>query len=162
LVSDISATDNTPHFVQGTFGIEMELAPDKIPAAAAAVLEQIEAIKRDGVSEDRLARAKTQTKTARAFGQQTSEDVGESLASDYMSSGDPHFSDRYVERTMAVTAVQIKTVANRYFNRNRLLTTAMLPEEAVPKGDLAAAQKMIRPVAPTTQPENEKSPASQI
>ena len=45
----------------------------------------------------------------RAFGQQTSEDVGESLANDYMSTGDPHFSDRYVERSMAVTVSLLKS-----------------------------------------------------
>jgi zinc protease len=147
LVSEIAASDFTPNYVEGTFTIDMELPPDKLAEASAAVLEQLEKIKKEGVSEDRLSRAKTQTRTARAFAQQTAGDVGNSLASDFMSTGDPHFSDRYVERIQKVTVQQIKDVASRYFDRTRLLTTAMLPQESVPKGGLAEAERMLRAVS---------------
>src|SRR5205823_2350008 len=119
--------------------------------ATAAVLDVLEQIKKEGVSEDRLARAKTQTKTARAFMLQTAEAVAASLATDFMSTNDIHFSDRYVERSEKVTAQQIKAVANRYFDRQKLLTTSLIPEEAVGKDSFAGAEKLIRPIAPTTQ-----------
>jgi zinc protease len=151
LVSGIAAMDNTPQFVDGAFEIDMELPTEKMGEATSAVLEELEKIKKEGVSEERLARAKTQTKTARAFATQTAEAVAASLATDFMATGDIHFSDRYVERSEKVTAQQIKEVANRYFDRQKLLTTAMVPEEAVGKDAFAGAEKLIRPIAPTTQ-----------
>src|SRR6267142_110888 len=67
LVSSIAAGDNTPQYVEGTFAVDMELPTDKMAEATSAVLEELEKIRKNGVSDDRLARAKTQTKTARAF-----------------------------------------------------------------------------------------------
>jgi zinc protease len=151
LASAISASSYTPEFVEGTFSIDMMLDPAKIAQATAAVLEQIEKIKKEGVSEDRLGRAKVQTKTARAFGQQSSEEVASTLATDYLSTGEAHFSDRYVERMQRVTAEQVKAVANKYLDRSKLLTTALLPEEAVAGKGLPAAVDLLRPLGPTTR-----------
>src|SRR6185295_15931247 len=60
-------------------------------------------------------------------------------------------SDRYVERSEKVTAAEIKAVANKYFDRQKLLTTSLIPEESVGKDAFAGAEKLIRPIAPTTQ-----------
>lgn len=151
LVSAVQAYDNTPQYVSGTFHIQMSLDTEKIAETTEAVLELLERIKREGVPGDRLERAKTQTKTSRAFRQQTSENVAESLATDWMSSGDPHFSDRYVERMERVTSEQIRDAARRYLSVSRLLTTAMLPEEAVAEaGGLAKAEQLLRRATPTT------------
>src|SRR5258706_1783571 len=151
LVSGIAASDNTPQFVDGSFSIEMELPTEKMAEATSAGLDVLEQIKKEGVSEERLARAKTQTKTARAFMTQTAQAGAASLATDFMSTNDIHFSDRYVERSEKVTAQQIKGVAHREFDWQKLLTTSLIPEEAVGKDSFAGAEKLIRPVAPTTQ-----------
>jgi zinc protease len=151
LVSSIDASDYTPNYVDGTFHIQMELETSKLAEATKAVLELIEKVKAEGVPEDRLQRAKTQTKTARAFNQQTSENVAEGLATDWLTTGDTHFSERYVERVEKVTSEQIQDVARRFLVAERLLTTAMLPEEDVaPPGGLAAAEAMLRTAAAAT------------
>src|SRR5436305_12838038 len=111
----------------------MELPTEKMAEATAAVLDVLEQIKKEDVSEDRLARAKTQTKTARAFMLQTAEAVAASLATDFMSTNDIHFSDRYVERSEKMTAQQIKDVAKKYFDRQKLRTSAVVTEEAAGK-----------------------------
>src|SRR5438045_9331138 len=98
----IAASDKTPQFVDGSFSIDMELPTEKMAEATSAVLDVLEQIKKEGVSEERLARAKTQTKTARAFMTQTAETVAASLATDFMSTNDIHFSDRCVERSETV------------------------------------------------------------
>ena len=92
---------------------------------------------------------------------QTSEEVGASLATDFMSTGDPHFSDRYVERVQEVTPEQLRAVASKYLDRGRLLTTALLPAEFVGADGLPKAEDLLRPVAPTTQP-GQANPESQI
>jgi zinc protease len=108
-----------------------------------------------GVDEDRLKRAKTELKMARLKQMQTSQDVAASLATDYLSTGDPHFSDRYVERIEKVTAAQVQAVAEKYLDPSRLMTTVLLPEEAVGAAGLPKAVDLIRPAV---EPGNSLSP----
>jgi zinc protease len=161
LVSAIDASDETPSYVDGTFTVSMTLAPEKVGPATEAVLAELEKAKTDGVDEQRLARGKAQMKAARIKRMQTAEDVAESLATDYITTGDPHFSDRYVERIQAVTNDEIKAVAKKYFDRTRLLTTSLLPAEYVGAKGLPKAEEVLRPVVPTTQPGKEQ-PASPV
>lgn len=151
IATSVSTSNWTPDFVDGTFMINLNLPADRIPQATAAVLAEIERIKRDGVSKDRLGRAKTQMRAQRAFSQQTSEAVAESLAQDFLSTGDPHFSDRALDRWAAVTPEQVKQVAVQYLNSNQLLTTALVPEEAAGSEGLPRAVDLLRPSGPATQ-----------
>lgn len=150
LVSGIGAGNYTPHYVDGTFDITMRLDPDKIDAATKAVLEIIERIKTEGVSEERLERARTRVRTGRIRGSQTSEQIAASMARDLISSGDPHFTDRYVERIMDVTAEQVQAMARKYLDTSRLITTALLPAEYVGADGLPRAEELLRQATPTT------------
>lgn len=151
LVSAVSVLSWTPSYADGAFQIDMEVDAEKVPAATVAALELIEQIKTDGVDEKRLARAKTQMRANRVKGMQTAEDVASLLAVDYMSTGDAHFNKHYVERIEKVTPEQIKAVAAKYFDKQKLLTTALLPAEFAPT--LPKAEQLLRPATPaTTQP----------
>lgn len=156
LVSGIGAGDFTPHYVEGTFAVSMELDPEKIEEAIKAVLAEIEKVKTPLIPEERIAKAKTQMRASRIKGMQTSEDIIGSMAIDLIGSGDPHFSDRYVERIQKVSAEQIRDAARKYLDTSRLLTTALLPAESLGAKGLPSAEDLLRPVAPTTQP---KAPA---
>jgi zinc protease len=151
LVSAIAAGDDTPTFVDGTFGVQMQLDADKVDAATRAALDVLERMKREPIDEDRIHRAKTQLKVGRVKSLQTVEEISTSLADDFLSTGDPHFSDRYVDRIDKVTASDLQDAARRYLDRNRLMTTLLLPAEAVGSEGLAKAEELIRPAAPTTQ-----------
>jgi zinc protease len=150
LCSAIGCGDDTPAYVQGSFQIDMQLDADKIAAAETAVLARIEKIRTEGIEQDRLDRAKAQMKMARLQALQTSQDVAASLATDYMSTGDAHFSDQYVDHIAAVTAEQVKAAANEFLDRGKLITTVLLPAEAVGAAGLPAATDLVR--APATQP----------
>jgi zinc protease len=157
LCSAIEATDDTPAYADGTFEIEMELDTPNVSTATAAVLSEIEKIKTNGVDADRLARAKSQMKIARLKEMQTSQDVAASLALDYMTSGNTHFSDVYVQRIEQVTAQQVQDAAKKYLDQQKLLTTLLLPREAVGAAGLPKAEDLIRAQAlaasgATTQP----------
>ncbi|MEO6437212.1 MAG: insulinase family protein, partial [Tepidisphaeraceae bacterium] len=151
LVNAVQAGNPTPDFVDGTFQIEMDLPPEKIAAASEATLEILDKVIKEGVDGRRLKRAKVQMRAARVKGLQTSESVAAALATDFMNTGDPHFADRYVQRIELVTAEEVQNVAKIYFNRNALLTTALLPAEYVGAGGLPRAEDLLRPVAPTTK-----------
>lgn len=151
LVSAVGAGSYTPTYADGTFAIQMELDPEKVAAATDVTLELLDAVKAKGVTQDQLKRAKTQMRVARVKRLQTSEEVAASLAEDFMSTGDPHFSDRYVDAIQAVTNDEIMAVASRYFDRQRLLTSALLPAEFVGAEGLPRAEDLLRRAAPTTQ-----------
>jgi zinc protease len=152
LVSDISANDDTPAYATGTFTVDMQLDPGKVDAATKGTLTILEGLKDTLVSAERLRRAKTQLKVAHVKQMQTVEDISTGLADDFMSAGDIHFSDRYVDRIEAVTPQQIQAVARRYIRKSRLLTTLMLPSEYVGAAGLPRAEDLIRPASSTTQP----------
>ena len=161
LVSAIGAVDSTPAYVEGSFQIDMQLDPEKIEAATNAVLGELELIKDGQLEEAYVERAKALVKSARVRQLQTSEGVGESMANDYMGTGDPHFSDRYVSRIQDVSVVDLTRVAKKYFDRSKLLTTALLPAEYAGAAGLPKAEDLLRPTAPTTKPASEQ-PGSEI
>jgi zinc protease len=148
LVSGIGASSATPEFVSGTFEIRMGLDAEKIPAAIAAVLELLGRVRREGIAEERLARARTQMRVDRLARLQTPEGIAASLATDYLATGDPHFTDRYVERIQRVTAAEVRAVAERYFDPARLVTSALVPAEYVGAGGLPRAEALLRQAAP--------------
>jgi zinc protease len=156
LVSSISADDETPAYVTGTFTVDMELDPDSIAPATKAVLTALEAIKTDGVDPEALARAKTEMRTQLVQRRQTAEDVAAGLAEDFMTTGDAHFSDFYVKRIDSLSVDDLKRVARKYFDQSKLLTVALVPSEYAGAAGLPRAVDLIRPdvitEASTTQP----------
>lgn len=152
LVSAITVGDDTPSYVNGTFEIMMELDPGKTRQATDAVLKLIDDIKQNGIDADRLARAKAQLRAQRVRQMQTAEDIATSLADDYRTTGDPHFSDKYVLRVEKVTAKQVQAVAKRYLVRGRLLTTAMFPAEWAGAKGMPSVEQILRPMSPASRP----------
>ncbi len=145
LVNSIAAGNPTPAYVQGSFSISMRLDPEKISAATDAVMQIIERVKTEGISADRIERAKTQLKIARIRGLQTSESIAESMANDYITTGDAHFFDNYIQQIMLVTPEQLQIVANKYLNPQRLITTTLLPAEMVGAQGLQRAVDLLQP-----------------
>ncbi len=77
-----------------------------------------------------------------------------------MGTGDAHFSDEYVNRIGAVTAEQVRDAARKYLDRGRLLTTALLPREAVGAGGLPKAEDLMRASATTMASAGDSDQAS--
>jgi zinc protease len=147
LVSVVGASDDTPSYVEGTFSIMMELDPDpqKMNAATQAALEQVEKLKAEPIDENRVARAKAQFRANRIKQMQTAEDTIGTMATDFISSDDAHFSEHYVDRVQKVTAEQLQAVARKYLDPARLVTTTLMPAEAVAKKrDASAAEGVAK------------------
>jgi len=159
LASSVSAGDDTPAYATGSFMVDMEMPADKIRAASDVALEQIEIVKKQGVSEERLNRAKTQIKTSKAFARQTAGDVGEMMAVDFLNTGDVHFTDHYLQRVAQVTPEQIRDVAGKYLDRSRLLQTALMPQSAPGAEGLASASAVLRSATATSRPVSSVEPS---
>ncbi|QOV90538.1 M16 family metallopeptidase [Humisphaera borealis] len=160
LVSSVSVMSWTPSYTDGSFQIDIELDAAKVPQATEAALELLEKVKSDGIDEQRLVRAKTQLRANHIRNMQTAEAVASLMATDFITTGDPHFASHYVERIEKVNADQVKAVAKKYFNGQRLLTTALLPTEFAPT--LPKAEQLLRPVSPATTQPSEKASDGQI
>ena len=150
LVTNISCDDDTPAFVDGSFQVDFQCDTAKVKPATDATLAVLADVREHGVDAQSLERAKMQMRIAHLRQMQTSQDVAANLATDFMETGDLHFSDRYVDKIAAVTAADVQRVAARYLDPGKLLTTIMLPAEAVGAGGLPQAVDLIRPAAPSS------------
>jgi len=145
LVQSISVASYTPAgYDGGRFAVILECEPEKADAARRAVLAHLERARRDLPSEDELARAKRQKIAEHVFGLQRCEDIAEDLGLNALLVGDPDFSDRYVRHIQAVTAEDVRRVAQTYLDPERVSVARIVPEaQAVggkeAKGDEKAA-----------------------
>ncbi|HXE55567.1 MAG TPA: pitrilysin family protein [Tepidisphaeraceae bacterium] len=162
LVTGVGADDETPAYVQGSFDVMMELDADKVPEATSAALDILEQMKREPVSQDRLDRARTMLRAARIHQMQTSEDIAASLGDDFMSTGDDHFSDLYLKRLDQVTPKDLQAVARKYFDRGKLLTTALFPSEFAGSAGLPKVEDVLRPAATTQEVAQKTASESKI
>jgi len=104
LVFDVRADNGAPPWAAGTFTIHCELPPEHIAKAREAIWEEIDLLKEEPVTATELKRVKTQIRVNHIRVNQTAAQQAESLGRDYISTGDPHFSDRYVQNIQQVTA----------------------------------------------------------
>ena len=151
LVSGVMADDETPAYATGSFDVMMELAPDKVQEATTAVLDVIESLKTQPIDDDRIERAKSLLRSAHIAQVQKVEDLAGQLADDYMTTGNPHFSDIYLDRIDRLKAKDLQAMAKKYFNRSKLLTTALFPAEYAGASGLPKVEDILRPAA--TNPE---------
>ncbi|MBN1488617.1 MAG: insulinase family protein [Phycisphaerae bacterium] len=121
----------TPDWARGVFAITSRMAPENVEAATDALWAEIRRVQSDPIGEEELAQAKRQKAAELVFANQTAEQVADSMARDFISAGDAHFSDTYVAKIQAVTAEQVSDVARRYLRPDRLGTIMILPQEEV-------------------------------
>ncbi len=130
LVNGIGSYSATPDYDAGIFAISATMPPENLPKVEAAIKEQVALIKKNGVTEAELMRAKRQIKTDFAFGKQDVESLAEQAASDELATGDPNYSKRYVDRIAKVTAPQVKAMALKYLKDDGLTTAIVEPKSA--------------------------------
>ena len=149
LVNSIGSYSATPNYDAGIFAISATLPPENLAKVEAAIKEQVALIKKNGVTEAELMRAKRQIKTAFAFGKEDVESLAESAAYDELGTGDPNYSKRYVSNIEKVTAPQVKAMALKYLKDDGL-TTAVVEPKSEAKPAAVAAQKTENAIgAPT-------------
>jgi len=125
LVFSVYAYNNTPHWACGTFTIVCELAPEKITETRNAVWCEIERIREQPVSPEELARAKRRLQVSHIRSNQTASQQISTMAEDYLSAGETHFSDHYVENIQHVTAEQVRGMAQKYLQAEKQLTLTL-------------------------------------
>ena len=147
LVTSISSSSWTPEWGTGAFSISFRAKPDQAPAAERAILKQLRAVVASGVTGDQLARAKRQKVSDHVYSQQTAESIANTLAGDYLSTGDVNFSANYTKRIQAVMAEQVQAAAKKYFRFGRVIVSRLEPKSD--RTNAAVAQDAARGKAVT-------------
>ncbi|HVY60845.1 MAG TPA: pitrilysin family protein, partial [Planctomycetota bacterium] len=148
LATAVRLSSWTPWFTKGQFMIDLEVPEARnVEAAIEAATSGIAAtpalppaLARTALAEG-LERAKKQKVAEYVFNTQKNENIADTIAQDWIGTGDPFFSEGYVDRIQRVEVEDILRVAKRYLVPERVTVTIVGP----PAAEKAAAA----PVAPT-------------
>lgn len=144
LVHSIRTWSVTPSYGAGYFAVYAQLDARNLDAAETAIVEELERLGKELVSEEELQRAKIQKISDHAFGQQTVGAQADELAFNYLATFDPDFGRHYTDNIQKVTREQIRAVAGKYFKPEKLCLTAL-----VPKGQVQVAEEPASAVETT-------------
>ena len=128
LVHSVQTWSVTPSYGAGYFAVYAHLDAKQLDAAKDAILEELNRLKTELVSEEELKRAKVQKISDHVFGQQTVGDQADELAFNYLATFDPDFGRHYTDNIQKVTCEEIREVARKYFKPEKLCVTALLPK----------------------------------
>ena len=127
LVLSIGASSWTPVFAEGQFLISMDLAHENLSKAIDAVWKELLDVQENQVPPEVLERAKNKVVADFVFGQEKVQSQATQLASDWVAASDPYFSEKYVSNIQAVRADDLKRVARKYFQRDRMTLAVVKP-----------------------------------
>jgi zinc protease len=150
LVVSISAWSWTPVFTEGQFLVSMDLEYKDLSEAIDAVLAEISAVQKGACGEEALTRAKNKIVADYIFGQESVQSQAGQLASDWVATGDPYFSEAYVSKIQEVTLQDIKRVAKKYLTREHMTVAVVKPPEHLSTGQSTHAS------TPAMEPEIQK------
>ena len=131
LATTISSGSWTPAWGAGQFTFSYRCKADQADAVEAALLDELQRVIDEPITEAELTKAKRQKVSDFVYGQQTIESQAGTLVSDFLSTGDVEFSRRYTDAIQAVTADQVRAMAAKYFDFDAMAITRMVPAEAV-------------------------------
>ncbi|MFW6159369.1 MAG: M16 family metallopeptidase, partial [Planctomycetota bacterium] len=151
LVDSITSWSYTPWFGGGNFAIKMVLKPEDIEAAEAAVLDELETLKTERVTDAELRRAKKQKVAEDVFARQTVEAQARELGGNYLATGNPFFGEVYLRGIRGVRAEEIRTVARKYLTTDNLTVAVVRPKTEAAKTK-AAQKATASPVEKITLP----------
>ncbi|KAI9024676.1 Metalloenzyme, LuxS/M16 peptidase-like protein [Hyaloraphidium curvatum] len=121
--------NNTTHRDGGLFQVLAYLTPGtSLEEVEAAVIDELEKVKKDGVTADELANAKAQLKAELAFMKDGTLTVA-TLLNDAIAAGDWKMYIELPEKSDKVTAVDIKRVAAKYFDEDWRTTVTFIPKK---------------------------------
>ncbi len=132
LVHSISAFAYTPGD-PGLFGIGATLDADKRDATVAAVLEILGELKKAGVTEAEIAKAKKQTLNSHLHQLTTVRGQASDLGSNWALTRNLDFSRDYLASIQRVTADDIRRVLHTYFEDSNLTVTSLNPPGTLKK-----------------------------
>ncbi len=126
LVHDIRAWSYTPQ-EPGLFGIHATFDPESEERVIVAVEEELESWRTTGFAEDEIARARRAVLVQTLSGMETMRGQVNAVASGMFYTGDPRFTERYLEWLEKVTPDDVRAVLDRYILPDRQTRVLLTP-----------------------------------
>ncbi len=135
----------------GVFLLSATVLGGRDPAKVEAALKEAAAeVRREGVSPEELAKAKTLARVGLIRGRQTASDIAGELGKEALIAGDPARANRRLERIEAVTRDDVQALAETYLapDRGRVLRVTPDPDARPEAEDLIEPTERTEPVEP--------------
>ncbi len=130
LVLDVGCGSWTPSFVQGQLLVSMDLSGENLSKAVEALWEELTDIKKYPIGRKALEGAKNKVAADFVFSQESMQNQASQLARDWMSTGNPYFSEKYVSGIEQVTPADIRRVAKKYIKEEHMTTAVIKPPQS--------------------------------
>lgn len=124
LVLSVSAYNYTPRY-PGLFIISSVLKEEKTKEALLEILKEIELLKKNGVTEEDISKAKNNFLAGYIYQKETVESQANDMAIGELLTGNPDFFEIYMERIKSLTSEDVKIAANKFLNTQGM-TVAVL------------------------------------
>ncbi len=149
LVHSVDATAFTPAG-PGLFDIFLTLDPDKAQDTISALFKELSLVYEKAIPQEEVTRAKIQVETSFVYSQETMEGEARKVGVFTTLAGDPTAENLYLSKIRAVTAQDLKRVAEKIFRKSHVNVVMVMPEGRLPELDLNA-----NPAAQEQKPEQE-------
>ncbi|MHC1764753.1 MAG: M16 family metallopeptidase [Verrucomicrobiia bacterium] len=116
----------------GLLGVSAIIDATQFQSARAALLAQVERMKREPVSPPELAKAVKQFTAATLATRKTMQGQAQDLGGNWLAAADLNFSERYLAAVRRVTAGDLQRVAREYLTSESRTLYALLPTGNIP------------------------------
>ena len=128
----VDVYSETPHYDAGCLSMEMEVEIENLERAETSLVEQMERLKSEPVTESELNRARTIDESEYLFTLQTVEERGTIFGIDELTTGDYDYHGKYLQKLHAVTPDDIQRAAQTYLRKENLTTVVIRPDKGRP------------------------------
>ena len=142
LADRIDASCYTP-FDPGPFGIGADLDAERAPELVAAIVREVEALRREPVGEEELEKARRNFLAAKAWEQESVAGMARKLGSSLLLTGDPAYEDRYLARVREATRDDLLRVAREWLAPERQTLALVAPTGSAP-AEAALRSALVR------------------
>ncbi len=168
LVNSIGAYNFSATWGEGFFGIDADVAvappvegedphkrvDDAIAKVRAAILAEVEKVRKEGVTAVELARAKRQTIAQVVYSAQTAQAMADRLARDVIGMSDPDYLKKYAESVQKVTAEELQVAARKFLVPQRTIMLRLTPAVGGPPPVLTRPKDEVDVATLAPQPFN--------
>ncbi|MFV0338271.1 MAG: M16 family metallopeptidase [Chthoniobacterales bacterium] len=111
----------------GAFFISAVTDPDKREKSAAEILNVIQQIEKEGVTDDQVAKARRSLLSEQLYSLTTARGKASGYGSDWFLTHNLDFGHQFLKNLDAVTPQDVKRVANKYLRNDKLTFTSLNP-----------------------------------
>src|SRR5690349_21602920 len=137
LVTSVEAWTYSPGN-PGLLGLSATVVAEKFAAARDALLEEVERVKTELVSNEELSKAVKQFIAGTLAARKTMQGQAQDLGASWLAANDLNFSERYLAAVKRATPADLQRVAREYLTVENRTLYALLPTGTAPKPELTA------------------------